>query len=64
MRNRGEKIAVLTAYDYPTAYLPDQSGLDVLLAGDSLGMVVLGYAITLPVTMEEMIHLPRRSVGV
>ncbi len=56
MKKRGEKIAVLTAYDYPTAYLLDQSGLDVLLVGDSLGMVVLGYASTLPVTMEEMIH--------
>ncbi len=56
MKTRGEKIAVLTAYDYPTAYLLDQSGMDVLLVGDSLGMVVLGYASTLPVTMEEMIH--------
>jgi 3-methyl-2-oxobutanoate hydroxymethyltransferase len=56
MKKRGEKIAVLTAYDYPTAYLLDQSGLDVLLVGDSLGMVVLGYDSTLPVTMEEMIH--------
>ena len=56
MKKRGEKIAVLTAYDYPTAYLLDQSGIDVLLVGDSLGMVVLGYASTLPVTMEEMIH--------
>jgi 3-methyl-2-oxobutanoate hydroxymethyltransferase len=56
MKKRGEKIAVLTAYDYPTAYLLDQSGLDVLLVGDSLGMVVLGYTSTLPVTMEEMIH--------
>ena len=56
MKTRGEKIAVLTAYDYPTAYLLDQSGIDVLLVGDSLGMVVLGYASTLPVTMEEMIH--------
>jgi 3-methyl-2-oxobutanoate hydroxymethyltransferase len=56
MKNRGEKIAVLTTYDYPTAYLLDQSGLDILLVGDSLGMVVLGYTSTLPVTMEEMIH--------
>jgi 3-methyl-2-oxobutanoate hydroxymethyltransferase len=56
MKNRGEKIAVLTAYDYPTAYLLDQSGLDILLVGDSLGMVVLGYTSTLPTTMEEMIH--------
>ena len=56
MKTQGEKIAVLTAYDYPTAYLLDQLGIDVLLVGDSLGMVVLGYASTLPVTMEEMIH--------
>ncbi|MHB8769724.1 MAG: 3-methyl-2-oxobutanoate hydroxymethyltransferase [Syntrophales bacterium] len=56
MKSRGEKIAALTAYDYPTAHLLDQSGIDVLLVGDSLGMVVLGYASTLPVTMEEMIH--------
>ncbi len=56
MKSRGEKIAVLTAYDYPTARLLDKAGVDVLLVGDSLGMVVLGYENTLPVTLQEMIH--------
>jgi 3-methyl-2-oxobutanoate hydroxymethyltransferase len=47
---------MLTAYDYPTALSIDQSGVDAILVGDSLGMVVLGYANTLPVTMEDMLH--------
>ncbi len=59
MKERGEKIAVLTAYDYPTARLLDESGVDVLLVGDSLGMVVLGYPDTTHVTMEEMLHHTR-----
>lgn len=59
MKERGEKIAVLTAYDYPTARLLDESGVDVLLVGDSLGMVVLGYPDTTHVTMEEMVHHTR-----
>ncbi len=50
------KIACLTAYDFPTARLLDEAGADILLVGDSLGMVVLGYDTTLPVTLEEMIH--------
>jgi 3-methyl-2-oxobutanoate hydroxymethyltransferase len=62
MKRRGEKIAVLTAYDHPTARILDAAGADVLLVGDSLGMVVLGYDSTLPVTMEEMLHHTRAVV--
>ena len=53
---RGERLTMLTAYDYPSARLADQAGLDILLVGDSVGMVVLGYDSTTPVTMEEMLH--------
>ncbi len=53
------KITCLTAYDFPTARLLDEAGVDILLVGDSLGMVVLGYENTLPVTMEEMLHHTR-----
>jgi len=56
MKARHEPISMLTAYDYPTALVMDQAGLDIILVGDSLGMVVLGYESTLPVTMDEMIH--------
>jgi 3-methyl-2-oxobutanoate hydroxymethyltransferase len=62
MKQRGEKIAVLTAYDFSTARLLDEIGVPVLLVGDSLGMVVLGYESTLPVTMEEMLHHTRAVV--
>jgi len=55
-KKRGEPIAVLTGYDYPTALALDLSGIDAILVGDSLGMVVLGYENTLPVTMDEMLH--------
>ncbi|OGD21948.1 MAG: 3-methyl-2-oxobutanoate hydroxymethyltransferase [Candidatus Aminicenantes bacterium RBG_16_63_16] len=55
-KDLGERIVALTAYDFPTARLLDESGVDVLLVGDSLGMVVLGYPSTIPVTMDEMIH--------
>jgi 3-methyl-2-oxobutanoate hydroxymethyltransferase len=54
-KERGEAITVLTAYDYPTALLIDQSGIDMILVGDSLGMVVHGFENTLPVTMDMMV---------
>ena len=53
------RITCLTAYDYPTARLLDEAGVDVLLVGDSVGMVVLGYDSTLPVSIEEMLHHTR-----
>ena len=55
-RDAGEQIAMLTAYDHVTAGLLDQSGIDMILVGDSLGNVVLGYETTLPVTLEDMIR--------
>lgn len=58
-KERGEKIAMLTAYDYPTARLLEETGVDVLLVGDTLGMVVLGYPDTTLVTMDEMLHHTR-----
>lgn len=56
---KGEKIVALTAYDYPTAKILDAVGIDIILVGDSVGNVVLGYDNTLPVTMEEMLHHTR-----
>lgn len=59
MKSRGEKIAVLTAYDYPLARILDQVGIDMVLVGDSAGSVVAGYDSTLPVTMAEMLYHTR-----
>ena len=56
MKERGERIPMITAYDYTTAALADAAGIPVVLVGDSLGMVVLGYESTIPVTMEDIIH--------
>ncbi|MCO1600375.1 3-methyl-2-oxobutanoate hydroxymethyltransferase [Desulfosporosinus nitroreducens] len=56
MKQAGEKISMLTAYDYPSAQFVEEAGVDMILVGDSLGMVVLGYDSTVPVTMEEMLH--------
>jgi len=56
MKQAGEKISMLTAYDYPSAQIVEEAGVDMILVGDSLGMVVLGYDSTVPVTMEEMLH--------
>ena len=64
-KQRGERLVCLTAYDYPTARIVDEAGIDIVLVGDSLGNVVLGYGNTVPVTLDEiMIHLKavRRAV--
>ncbi|WP_339062761.1 3-methyl-2-oxobutanoate hydroxymethyltransferase [Tepidibacillus marianensis] len=56
LKEHGEPISMVTAYDYPTAKLIDEIGIEMILVGDSLGMVVLGYDTTIPVTLEDMIH--------
>ncbi len=61
MKKKGEKVVMLTAYDYPSARLAEEAGVDIVLVGDSLGMVVLGYDSTVPVTMADMLHHSRAA---
>jgi 3-methyl-2-oxobutanoate hydroxymethyltransferase len=61
-KRKGEKLVVLTAYDYTTARIIDEAGIPLVLVGDSLGMVVLGYESTIPVTIEDMLHHTRAVV--
>ena len=56
MKASGDKIAMLTCYDYPTARIMDSCGIDMILIGDSVGVVFSGYENTLPVTMDEMLY--------
>jgi 3-methyl-2-oxobutanoate hydroxymethyltransferase len=62
MKQHGEKVVMLTAYDYPSARIADNSGVDMILVGDSLGMVVLGYDDTIKVTLDDMLHHTRAVV--
>ena len=59
MSGRGERIVMVTAYDYPSGRLADAAGIDLILVGDSAAMTVLGHATTVPATMEEMLMLTR-----
>src|SRR5215467_3525695 len=61
-KSRGTKLAVVTAYDYTSARLCDEAGVDAILVGDSLGMVVQGHPTSLPVTLDEMIYHTRCAV--
>src|SRR6187431_1315860 len=61
MKRAGDRITALTAYDYPTARLLDESGIDIILVGDSVGMVVLGYEDTTRVSLAEMVHHTRAA---
>ena len=61
-KQQGEKLVMLTAYDYPSARIAEEAGVDLILVGDSLGMVVLGYEDTIQVTMQDMIHHSRAVV--
>jgi len=62
MKQSGEKVVMLTAYDYPSARIADNSGVDMILVGDSLGMVVLGYEDTIKVTLDDMLHHTRAVI--
>lgn len=61
MKQRGDKITMVTAYDFPTARLADEAGVDAILVGDSLGNVILGYENTIPVTVDDMVHHTRAA---
>ena len=56
IKRRGERISMITAYDYTSARIVEAAGIDLILVGDSLGQVVLGYDSTVPVTMDDMLH--------
>ncbi|MFB9329614.1 3-methyl-2-oxobutanoate hydroxymethyltransferase [Paenibacillus aurantiacus] len=62
MKQQGEAISMLTAYDYPSAKLAEEAGIDIILVGDSLGNVVLGYDTTIPVTLDDMVYHTRATV--
>src|SRR5690554_5259527 len=63
LKDSGEKIIMVTAYDYPGARLAEEAGVEMILVGDTLGMVVLGYKTTLEVTMEQMLHHIKAVAG-